>query len=238
MRLRVLLLAAPLLLAACATTAPPASDPVPEVAASDSTRSPSPVSPDPTTVNEPMPSETEETGRLGDPTPVEEPVVADSVAVPDPLYEETEDALRLAFTDGMFGLYRAETNPSDLQRLDRAEIQAWLTDLALVSPRAVEFARAQLGPVLEQRFVVAFLLENAAQVECASIRDVLYVPVPERFQGPDRAFTGYIIQDACDISTGDLAPFCAGGFGTTEAGTSCSCTCTTGEAPAQPCVSC
>ena len=240
MPLRVLLLVAFSLafFAACATLAPPPAEPPTETPDTP----PPTVMPDSSaaepTPSEPMPeTPREEENEMPEET-TEEIAEADSLAAPDPLYEATEEALRLAFTDGMFGLYRAEADPATAQRLDRNGIRAWLTDLALVSPRAVEFARATLGPVLEQRFVVGFLLENAAQVECASVRDVLYVPVPERFQGPDRAFTGYIVQDACDISTGDLAPFCAGGYGTTDSGMSCTCTCTTGEAPAQPCVSC
>ena len=214
------------LLSACAPTLPPAEpEPLPTPTASPDTTT---TAPEPITAPEPGP-EPESSPEAEEPEPEEEP---------DPLYAQTEDALRVAFTDGLFGLYRAEANPADAERLDRAEITSWLTDLALVSPHAAEFARAQLGPVLDQRYVVGFLLPNAAQAECASIRDVLYVPVPERFQGPDRPFTGYLIQDACDVPPGDLAPFCSGGFGTTEDGTACSCTCTTGEAPGVSCVSC
>lgn len=236
MRLRLLLFfVLTLTFAACATMFPPAEPPeetVPEEPATP----PPPAVPDSASAEATPPaSRAAEAPAL---PASDEEMVEDSLAAPDLLYAQTEDALRLAFTDGLFGLYRAEMNPADAQRLDRAGVQRWLTDLALVSPRAVEFARATLGPVLEQRFVVGFVLKNAAQVECASIRDVLYIPVPERFQGPDRAFTGYIIQDACDITSGDLAPFCAGGFGTSDSGTACGCTCTTGEAPAQPCVSC
>lgn len=223
MPLRYAPLLALLLVAACTTTAPPpAPEPTPEPAAVPDTAAVPEPEPVPTPEPEPLP-EAEE------PEPEEEG---------DPLYEQTEDALRLAFTDGLFGLYRAEASPGAAERLDRAGIAAWLTDLALVSPHAVEFARRQLGPVLDQRFVVGFLLRNAAQAECASVRDVLYVPVPERFQGPDRPFTGYLIQDACDLAPSDLARFCSGGFGTTEDGTACSCTCTTGDAPGVSCVSC
>ena len=238
LRILPLLLAFLTLLAACTTMVPPAEpEPAPPVtavpdssAASDSTAS----STSPTRVD---PADLDDSTDTTSALPPNEEITSDSLSL-DPLYAQSEDALRLAFTDGMFGLYRAETNPADAQRLDRAAIQTWLTDLALVSPRAVEFARATLGPVLEQRFVVGLLLPDASQVGCASIRDVLYIPVPERFQGPDRPFTGYIIQDACDVASGELAPFCVGGFGTTESGSACSCTCTTGEAPAQPCVSC
>ena len=220
-------LALALALVACAPTAPPTPTPVPasvpdSVAVAEPTPEPVPV-PEPETPPPATESEPEE-----EPEPEE----------PDLLYEQTEDALLVAFTDGLFGLYRAEMNPADAERLDRAEIASWLTDLALVSPHAVEFARRQLGPVLDQRYVVGFLLRNAAQAECASVRDVLYVPVPERFQGADRPFTGYLIQDACDVASDDLAPFCSGGFGTTDAGTPCSCTCTTGEAPGLGCVTC
>lgn len=227
MRLRhapglVLTLASLLLLAACTTTAPPPEPPP--------TPPPPSSVPDTTTIPEPAPTP--------EPVPEPEPEPEPAEPEPDPLYEQNEDDLRLAFTDGLFGLYRAEANPAAAERLDRAEIAAWLTDLALVSPHAVEFARRQLGPVLDQRYVVGFLLRNAAQAECASVRDVLYVPVPERFQGPDRPFTGYLIQDACDLGSDDLARFCSGGFGTTDEGAACSCTCTTGEAPGMSCVAC
>jgi hypothetical protein len=166
-----------------------------------------------------------------DPTPEPEPDT-------DPLYERTEDDLRVMFTDGMFGLYRAEVNAADARRLDRAGVEAWLTDLALVSPHSVSFARRTLGPVLDQPYLVGLVLEDAAESECASIRDVLYIPVPERFQGASRSFTGYLVQDACGTSPSELATFCTGGFGETEDGTACSCTCTTGEAPGVGCVSC
>jgi hypothetical protein len=172
-----------------------------------------------------------------EPAPTAEPA-PEPEPEPDPLYELTEDELRVAFTDGLFGLYRAEVDPSTAQRLDRTEIDAWLTDLALASPRAVEFARQTLGPVLDQPYVVGFVLPDAAAAECASVRDVLFIPVPERFQGAERPFDGYIVQDACDITSGELARFCTGGFGETDAGASCSCTCTTGEAPGLDCVSC
>jgi len=157
---------------------------------------------------------------------------------PDPLYEATEDDLRQTFTDGLFGLYRTEVDVTDAQRLGRAEIDTWLTDLALSSPEAVAFARENLGPVLDEPYLVGFVLEGAAVAECASVRDVLYIPVPGRHQGADRPFSGYIVQDACDITPGELGLFCTGGFGTTDEGTACSCTCTTGEAPGVGCVVC
>lgn len=236
MPLRLLPVLGVFFLAACTTTAPPSSPeprPVPPTvspsapsAQPDSVRVPSP---------EPSPSQTEPAPT--ETTPTAEEAASDSAAV-DPLYAETEDALRLAFTDGLFGLYRTEVDPADARRLDHTEIELWLTDLELVSPRAVAFAREMLGPVLDEPYVVGLLLEDAAQAECASVRDVLYIPLPERFQGPDRAFNGYIVQDACSLSSGDLAPFCFGGYGTSPSGAACSCTCTTGEAPAQPCVSC
>lgn len=239
MPLRILLLFALVFLAACTTTAPPNE---PEPAPPAVTLPTPPAETDSTSVTavpsvDAVPSDAPAELPTPEANAVPDLAEADSLAV-DPLYVESEDALRLAFTDGMFGLYRAEMDPADAQRLDRAQIETWLTDLALVSPRAVEFARATLGPVLERRFVVGLLLENASQIECASMRDVLYIPVPERFQGPDRPFTGYVIQDACDVASGELAPFCAGGFGTTDGGASCNCTCTAGEAPAQPCVTC
>lgn len=156
----------------------------------------------------------------------------------DPLYELTEDELRVAFTDGLFGLYRAEVDPAEAQRLDAAGVAAWLTNLALVSPRSVAFARETLGPVLDQPYLVGFVLENAAAADCASNRDVLYIPVPERFQDTERPFDGYIVQDVCDITDGNLARFCTGGFGETEGGAACSCVCTTGEAPGLDCVTC
>lgn len=156
----------------------------------------------------------------------------------DPLYELTEDELRVAFTDGLFGLYRAEVDPAEAQRLDAAEVGAWLTDLALVSPRSVEFARATLGPVLDQPYLVGLVLEDAAAADCASVRDVLFIPIPERFQNAERPFDGYIVQDACDVTSGELARFCSGGFGETDDGTACSCVCTTGEAPGLDCVTC
>jgi len=156
----------------------------------------------------------------------------------DPLYELTEDELRVAFTDGLFGLYRAEVDPAAAQQLDAAEVRTWLTDLSLVSPRSVEFARETLGPVLDQPYLVGFVLEGAAAAECASMRDVLFIPIPERFQDAERPFDGYIVQDACDITDGDLARFCTGGFGETDDGTACSCVCTTGEAPGLDCVTC
>ena len=142
------------------------------------------------------------------------------------------------FTDGMFGLYRAEVAPASSRRLNRAGVQQWLTDLALTSPRAVEFAQITLGPVLDQGALVGFVLENAAAAECASRRDVLYIPIPERFQGPQRPFNGYIVQDVCDVPSGQVDLFCTGGFGETDDGTACSCTCTTGESPGVGCVSC
>lgn len=192
--------------------------------------------PEPTTMPPPPPPTAEPPpAPEPEPTPESEPAPEPE---DDPLYQLTEDNLRQAFTDGMFGLYRAEANPSAARRLDRAGIEAWLTDLALVSPRAVEFARRTLGPVLEEAYVVGFVLEDAAAAECASIRDVLYIHVPERFQEAERPFTGFIVQDACDVASGELARFCTGGFGTTDDGTTCSCTCTTGEAPGLGCVSC
>ena len=157
---------------------------------------------------------------------------------PDPLYELTEDELRVAFTDGLFGLYRAEVDPAAAQQLDASGVRTWLTDLALVSPRSVEFARETLGPVLDQPYLVGFVLENAAAADCASMRDVLFIPVPERFQDAERPFDGYIVQDACDITDGELARFCTGGFGETDDGADCSCVCTTGEAPGLDCVTC
>jgi len=163
---------------------------------------------------------------------------AEAAPEADPLYELTEDELRVAFTDGLFGLYRAEVDPAAAEQLDASEVETWLTDLALVSPRSVEFARETLGPVLEQPYLVGFVLENAAAADCASIRDVLYIPVPERFQDAERPFDGYIVQDACDITDGELARFCTGGFGTTDDGADCSCVCTTGEAPGLDCVTC
>ena len=236
MPLRLLLVVGLLLVTSCTTTSPPPSDlpsdpPSEPPVSLPGTSKPTPPQPVPTDSTPPqIQTESEEAP--------ESAAATDSLALSDPLYAETEDALRLAFSDGLFGLYRSEVDPTDAQRLDRTGIEMWLTDLEIASPRAVAFAREMLGPVLAEPFVVGLLLEDAAQSECASIRDVLYVPVPERFQGPERPFNGYIIQDACDLSPGDLAPFCFGGFGTTERGATCSCTCTTGEAPAQPCVSC
>lgn len=157
---------------------------------------------------------------------------------PDPLYEETEDELRQTFTDGLFGLYRAEVDMADARRLGREEIEAWLTDLALSSPDAVAFAQQKLGTVLDEPYLVGFVLEGAAMAECASVRDVLYISVPARHQGADRPFTGYIVQDTCDISSAELSLFCTGGFGTTDDGATCSCSCTTGEAPGVGCVAC
>ncbi len=157
---------------------------------------------------------------------------------PDPLYEETEDDLRQAFTDGLFGLYRAEVNTTDARRLNRSGVEAWLSDLARSSPEAVAFARTTLGPALDEPYLVGFVLPGAAVAECASQRDVLYISVPARHQGPDRPFAGYIVQDVCDVPSGELGLFCTGGFGTTDDGSACSCTCTTGEAPGVGCVSC
>jgi hypothetical protein len=188
---------------------------------------------EPVTEPDTMPPPSTEPAPEPEPTPEPEPEQA-----PDPLYERTEDDLRQMFTDGLFGLYRAEVDPADAQRLDRAGVEAWLTDLALVSPRSVAFARSTLGPVLDQPYLVGLVLEGAAAAECASIRDVLYIPIPERFQGAERPFTGYLVQDACDVTSGELARFCTGGFGETDDGTACSCTCTTGEAPGVGCVSC
>ena len=216
---RLLVVVLPLVfLAACTTTEPvsepgtmppPSTEPAPE--------------PEPTPEPQPTPEPAQE--------PAQEPE-------PDPLYERTEEDLRQMFTDGLFGLYRADVDPADAQRLNRAGVEAWLTDLALVSPRSVAFARSTLGPVLDQPYLVGLVLEGAAAAECASVRDVLYIPVPERFQGAERPFTGYLVQDACDVTSGELARFCTGGFGTTDDGTACSCTCTTGEAPGVGCVSC
>src|SRR5690606_15951968 len=123
-------------------------------------------------------------------------------------------------------------------RLDRAEIETWLTDLALSSPRAVAFAHEALGPVLDQPYLVGFVLPDANPAECASLRDVLYVPVPERFQGEQRPFTGFLVQDTCDVGDGDLCRFCAGGFGVSESVAACSCICTAGACPGLRCVEC
>ena len=189
---------------------------------------------EPTAASDP-PEPPPEPAAPADPPPAPEPEPEQPA---DPLYELTEDQLRLAFTDGLFGLYRAEVDPASARRLDGAEVDAWLTDLALVSPQSAAFARETLGPVLTQEYVVGFVLEGAAVAECASMRDVLYIPVPERFQGPERPFHGFIAQDACDVAEGELARFCTGGFGTTDDGASCSCTCSIGEAPGLDCVSC
>lgn len=225
MRLRFLIAVLPFVLfAACSTTEPATMPPPP----AEPTPVPEPASePDPAPEPDPMP----------DPVPEPEPM-PEPEPESDLLYERTADDLRQMFTDGMFGLYRAEVDPASARQLDRAGVHAWLTDLALTSPRAVEFAQVTLGPVLDQGALVGFVLEGAAAAECASNRDVLYIPVPERFQGPQRAFTGYLVQDACDIPDGELAPFCTGGFGETEDGTACSCTCTTGDAPGIGCVTC
>lgn len=225
---RLLLVVLPLLLlTACSTSEPTTTPPPPPPTAEPPP--PPPSEPAPPPAPEPAP----------EPEPVPEPEPApEPEPEPDPLYRLTEDNLRQAFTDGLFGLYRAEVDPNEARRLDRAGIEAWLTDLALASPRAVEFARRTLGPVLNEAYVAGFVLKNAAAAECASVRDVLYIPVPERFQSAERPFTGYIVQDACDVASGELARFCTGGFGTTDDGTACSCTCTTGEAPGIGCVSC
>lgn len=204
-----------LLLAACSTTEPATTEPA----------------------TAPPPDDTPEAAPVFEPTPEAEPE-PEPEAEPDPLYELTEDELRVAFTDGLFGLYRAEVDPTTARRLDRAGVDAWLTDLALASPRAVEFARETLGPVLDQRYLVGFVLPGAAAAECASVRDVLFVPVPERFQDAERPFDGFIVQDACGIAEGELARFCTGGYGETDDGASCSCVCTTGEAPGLECVAC
>lgn len=170
--------------------------------------------------------------------PTTEAPPAISEAEPDPLYEETEDEIRQAFTDGLFGLYRAEVDASEAQRLDRDGIERWMTDLALSSPEAVAFARHRLGALLDEPYLVGLVLEGAAVAECASQRDVLYVSVPERYRSADCPFSGYVVQDACDVPSGDLGLFCTGGFGVTEDGAACSCTCTTGEAPGVGCVTC
>ena len=155
---------------------------------------------------------------------------------PDPLYEPTEDELRTMFTDGLFGLHQREVDPADARRLDRAEIAAWMERLEAVNPAAAAFARDQLGAVLEEPFVVGFVLAEAAMPECTRIRDVLFVPVPARHQGPERPFDGFVVQDACDVT--DPGRTCTGGYGTAESGAACGCTCTIGEAPGVPCVSC
>jgi hypothetical protein len=222
MLLRLLVVLPLVFLAACTATEPATMPPPAEPAPMPETAPEPEPRPAPTPEPEPMPDE---------PAPEPEPA-------PDPLYERTEDDLRQMFTDGLFGLYRAEMDPAEAQRLDRAGVQTWMTDLEMTSPRAVAFARRTLGPVLDQPYLVGFVLEGAAAAECASVRDVLYIPVPERFQGADRPFTGYLVQDACDVTSGELARFCTGGFGETDDGTACSCTCTTGEAPGLGCVSC
>ncbi len=166
------------------------------------------------------------------------PVVSTPEPEPDPLYVDTEDGLRQAMADGLFGLYRAEVAVGDARRLNRGEVEAWLTGFALVSPQAVALARRALGPVLDEPFLAGFVLPGAAAAECASGQDVLYVAVPERYRGPDRPFSGYLVQDTCDLPPGDLGLFCTGGFGATADGTACSCTCTAGAAPGVGCVAC
>lgn len=205
---RLVLLVLPALLVAACTTTEPTVEPPPPPSAAV-----------PPVVTRP------------DPPPEPEPE-------PDPLYEETEDDLRQTFADGLFGLYRADVNATDARRLGRKGIETWLTDLALASPEAVAMARRALGPVLDEPYLVGFVLPGAATAECASVRDVLFVSVPERHRGAERPFSGYLVQDACDLPPGDLGLFCTGGFGTTDDGTPCSCTCTAGEAPGVGCVSC
>ncbi len=140
------------------------------------------------------------------------------------------------FTDGLFGLHQREVDPADVQRLDRAEIAVWMDRLEAVNPAAVAFARDQLGAVLDEPFVVGFVLADAAVAECAEVREALFVPIPARHQGPERPFDGFVVQDACDVA--DFGRTCTGGYGTAESGASCSCVCTLGAAPGIPCVSC
>ncbi|MDX1531595.1 MAG: hypothetical protein R3362_08720 [Rhodothermales bacterium] len=132
----------------------------------------------------------------------------------------------------------AVDGPADAQRLGRAGIEDWLTTLALSNEAAAAFARDALGPVLAQDYVVGFVLEDANPAACATVRDVLYVPVPPRFQGPERRFDGLVVRDACDLSPEGLCRFCTGGYGETDDGAACSCVCTIGECPGVECVAC
>ena len=69
-------------------------------------------------------------------------------------------------------------------------------------------------------------------------RAVLYVAVPERFQGPDRPFDGFLIRDDCEAGDAPVCLQCLGARGQAADGTYCSCVCTTGDCPAVRCVEC
>ncbi|HMB91532.1 MAG TPA: hypothetical protein VKP65_11840 [Rhodothermales bacterium] len=170
-----------------------------------------------------------ETAPVAQPAPEPEPA-------PDPLYEIPAVDMRVAFADGLYGLYNQSVAPEAARRLEGSEIRAWLETLEEHDPRSVAWARRQLAEVLQQPYVVAFVMPGAVQESCASFKEALYVPIPERFQEGALNTDGIILKETCE--TGNLCLQCVGGRGEAPDGTKCSCVCTLGACPATDCVTC
>lgn len=163
------------------------------------------------------------------PAPASEPA-------PDPLYETPATDMRVAFADGLYGLYNESVDPGNARRLNGSEIRAWLATLEQHDARSVAWARRQLAEVLAQPYVVAFVMPGAVRESCASFKEALYVPIPERFQNGALNTDGIILKATCE--TGTLCLQCVGGRGEAPDGTKCSCVCTLGACPATDCVTC
>ena len=167
------------------------------------------------------------------PAPESEP---DPAPEPDPLYETPAADMRVAFADGLYGLYNEHVDPETARRLEGGEIGTWLETLAQHDPRSVAWARRQLAEVLQQPYAVAFIMPGAVKESCASFKEALYVPIPERYQEGALNTDGIILKETCE--TGTLCLQCVGGRGEAPDGTKCSCVCTLGACPAVDCVTC
>ena len=214
----------------CGTTRP-APEPPPDVAPPPPEPAPPP---DVTPAPEPTPPEEPPAEPPPEPMPPEE-------EPPDFLYDQTADELRQAFTDALYTIYQGRHRPADARQLDAAQIRAFLADLDTYDPAASTTARERLGRLLREPNLVGFVLQGANPAACAQLEDVLYVPVPPRYQSAGRqgpfAFDGLIIRDLCNQGEA-LNLQCVGGRGERPDGTRCSCVCELAPGPATACTDC
>lgn len=179
-----------------------------------------------------------ETAPVEDAPVVETPTEPQSAPEPDsdPLYIRSAADMRVAFADGLYGLYNESADPAQARRLNGTETQAWIEALAQHDPRTVAWAKQKLANILAQPYAVSFVMPGVVKESCASFKDALYVPIPERFQRGALNTDGVILKATCE--TGSLCLQCVGGRGEAPDGTKCSCTCTLGTCPGTECVTC
>ena len=121
-------------------------------------------------------------------------------AAPAPvyLYTRTDADLRLAFADALSGLLNAAVTPAALRRASPADARSWLDVLEGTHPSAAAFVRGRLGPALAEPALVAYVASGTSSASCSRMAETLFIAVPERHQGPERPYVGFVAHDACE----------------------------------------